>query len=230
MKYIAGLMVGVLSGKAGNTVASRGRFGTYIKTRAMPTNPNTSAQQSVRDTLAAAALQWASLTPTERTSWDTYAGTLTKTNPLGATYVPTGFNEFVGNASNLAIYNGFNSGNPATPIGAAPASIATATLTYVGGTSGSLAYTATPLPASTKLVIECTGPMSPGRKFIRNSDYRQIFITAAAAASPANIFSAWEARYGDSTNYVGKVINFRVYTLNDQGLRSAYTSGFATIS
>jgi hypothetical protein len=230
MKYVPGLMVGQLSGKAGSTVASRGRFGSYFRTRNMPTNPNTLAQQTARDRLSYISKGWSTLTNVERASWDSAAAAIPIADTLGAIYYQSGFDYFCGVNSYLSVYSGANTFSTLLPAAPAPAAIATAALTFVGGTSASLAYTTTPLAAGTKMVIECTAPMSPGRSYIRKSDYRQIFITAAAAASPADIFSAYEARFGDTTSLAGKVVHFRVYALNAEGSRSAFTSGSATIS
>ncbi len=60
----------------------------------------------------------------------------------------------------------------------------------------SVAYTATPLAASTKLQIEATRQVSAGINFLPRSEYKTVLVTAAAAASPANILSAYTAIFG----------------------------------
>lgn len=84
----------------------------------------------------------------------------------------------------------------------------------------SVAYTATPTAALTKLVVEATAQKSAGRNYANKSWYRQIHVSAAAAASPANILSAYNAKFGALIS--GKKIFFRVSEVNSTGQRSAY--------
>jgi hypothetical protein len=81
----------------------------------------------------------------------------------------------------------------------------------------SIAYTATPLPAGSKLIIEATKGMSAGRSFVPRSEYRQIQVSAAAAASPANILAAYTAKFGALV--AGQRIFLRLTVLTSSGLR-----------
>jgi hypothetical protein len=74
-----------------------------------------------------------------------------------------------------------------------PADLATATVTLTAA-AFSVAYTATPLPAGARLFIWVSPQRSAGVKF--NGDYRLLTVTAAAAASPANILAAYTAKFG----------------------------------
>ena len=84
----------------------------------------------------------------------------------------------------------------------------------------SVAYTATPTAAGVKLVIEATAQKPAGRNYANKSWYRLVMVTAAAAASPANILSAYNAKFGPLIS--GKKIFFRFSTVNAAGQRSAY--------
>ena len=83
----------------------------------------------------------------------------------------------------------------------------------------SVAYTATPLAASTKLLVEATKQLSPGVAFMNKTWYKQIYVSAAAAASPANILSAYNAKFGALIS--GKRIGFRLTVLTADGQRSS---------
>lgn len=83
------------SGSAGGLVASRNRYGMYFRARAVPVNPNTTFQQDVRAQLAAFATRWATLTDSERSSWNTYATNTPVTNALGQSVTLTGFLHYV---------------------------------------------------------------------------------------------------------------------------------------
>lgn len=60
----------------------------------------------------------------------------------------------------------------------------------------SVAYTATPLAAGVKLIIFATRGVSAGINFMPKSEFKFIQVSAAAAASPANILTAYTALYG----------------------------------
>jgi hypothetical protein len=82
----------------------------------------------------------------------------------------------------------------------------------------SVAFTATPTAALTKLVIEASPQLSAGINFIKPSMYRQIFVGAAASSSPSNILAAYNAKFGALVS--GKKIFFRLWVVGSTGLRS----------
>jgi len=92
----------------------------------------------------------------------------------------------------------------------------------------SVAYTATPLAASTKLLIECTPQLSAGVTFVGRSKFRQILVSAAAAASPANILSAYNAKFGALVS--GKKIYVRCTAITSDGQRSAPLVSSVTVT
>lgn len=76
--------VASISGSIGGTTFSRNRGGAYMRTRAVPTNPNTAQQQAVRSLVAQLAALWTNvLTAAQRTSWETYAENVLLPNALG---------------------------------------------------------------------------------------------------------------------------------------------------
>jgi hypothetical protein len=83
----------------------------------------------------------------------------------------------------------------------------------------SVAFTATPLAANTKLLIEATKQLSPGVNFMNKTWYKQIMVSAAAAASPANILAAYNARFGALIS--GKRIGLRLTVITADGQRSS---------
>ena len=82
----------------------------------------------------------------------------------------------------------------------------------------SAAYTATPIAALTKIVYEATRPLSAGVTFVPRSEYRQILVTAAAAASPTDLLAAYEAKFGAFT--AGAQIFIRATAIDSVGRRS----------
>ena len=72
------------SGSIGGITVSRNRGGLYFRGRAMPTNPNSPAQQAVRSAAAQLASAWRNvLTADQRAAWDLYAENVELPGPLG---------------------------------------------------------------------------------------------------------------------------------------------------
>lgn len=100
MKWTSSL-VEKAGGKLGLYVALMNRGGMCFRTWVSPSNPNTSAQQGVRATMAELAVAWSdTLTQAQRDAWDVYAATLDYTNTLGVHYTVFGFNAYA--AANAA--------------------------------------------------------------------------------------------------------------------------------
>lgn len=85
----------------------------------------------------------------------------------------------------------------------------------------SVAFTPTPLGASEKIVIQASGPVSPGLTNVPKGRYRTVFVGAAASASPANILSAWESIYGSIATQGGMRVFVRAKIINSDGFAGA---------
>lgn len=200
------------SGSYQGITGSRNRFGQYYRTRAIPVNPNSTAQSNARSRLAQMAEVWDTLTDVARAGWSSLGNSMTRTDSLGQSYTLTGLQAYVSvNCLNLA--NG-NARVDAAPALATPAALTTATITLTNA-AFSIAYTTTPLGAGARLMAFASPQRSNGRSF--ESDYRLIAVSAAAAASPMNIFTAYSARLG--TPVTGNKIFI---------LLQVYTGGFAS--
>src|SRR5258708_36351396 len=114
-----------------------------------------------------------------------------RTDSLGSTYPLQGNQAFVSiNSANAAAGAAQVTDAPAL---LTPASMLTATITLTAA-SFSIAYTTTPLATGVKLFTYVSPQGSPGKNF--QSDMRLLAVSAAAAASPANVFAAYLARFG----------------------------------
>jgi hypothetical protein len=179
------------SGSYQGITSSRNAFGQYVRTRATPVNPNSSFQGVVRARLASNASAWRALTDVQRVGWAALGSGISRTDSLGQTYTLNGFQAYcLVNNNKLAAGDATVSAAPAI---VTPVNIATATLTATNAVL-SLAYTTTPLAASTRMFLYASKCRSAGRNF--ENDYRLISVTAAAAASPNNFFAAYQARLG----------------------------------
>lgn len=194
------------SGSQAGTTSSRNRYGQYRRTRAIPVNPNTGAQGTVRARLSANAAAWRALTSGERAGWTDLGASLTRTDALGQTYTLNGFSAYC-SVNNNRGFTGLAAVSDAPAI-ATPAAIATATLTLTNAAL-SMAYTATPLAAATFLAIFASPQRSAGRSF--EGDYRYIKLSAAAAASPLVALTEYTAKFG--VPVTGNRIFFSLKTL-----------------
>lgn len=116
---------------------------------------------------------------------------MARTDSLGQSYSLTGF------AAYCSVNNNLSQAGSAlisdAPALATPVGLLTMALT-LSSVAFSVAYTTTPLAAGVKLIIRCSPQRSAGRNF--EADFRVITVTAAAAASPANILAAYTAKFG----------------------------------
>lgn len=208
------VLVAPQSGSYAGVTASRNRFGQYIRTRAIPVNPSSSFQNTVRARLATNSAAWRALTAVQRAGWNDLAGSMPRTDSLGQAYTPTGFGAYVGvNNNNVAAGNAVVSDAPAVVTPAA-LTIGTITLTAAAFT---VAYTTTPLPAGARCFAYVSPQVSAGRAF--NGDWRLLQVSAAAAASPVNLFAAYQARLG--TPVVGNRVFIRL---------ECYQTGFRSVA
>lgn len=179
------------SGSYAGLTASRNRFGQYFRSRATPVQPRTVAQLNQRARMTTNAAAWRGLTAAQRAGWADLGLSISRTDSLGQAYTLTGFMAYT-SVNNNKLDAGDAAISDATAI-VTPADLTTATITLTAA-AFSVAYTATPLAAGVRLFIWVSPQRSAGVSF--NGDYRLLTVTAAAAASPANILAAYTAKFG----------------------------------
>jgi hypothetical protein len=116
---------------------------------------------------------------------------MTRSDALGQAYTLTGFQAFCSVNNTLAADGA--AGVTAAPALLTPTALLTGVLTATAATL-SLAYTTTPLGAGVKLAVFASPQRSAGRTF--EGDFRQLLVSAAAAASPLDLFAAYSAKFG----------------------------------
>ena len=179
------------SGSEAALTYSRNRFGQYVRSRSIPVNPKSTQQGTVRARLAANASAWRGLTDLQRAGWLSLGGQMSRTDALGQSYTLNGFQAYCScNNNNVAAGNAVVSAAPAL---ITPDACLTVTPTATAATF-SVAFTPTPPAAGQRVFVYCSPQRSAGRAF--EGDLRLVFVSAAAAASPANVFAAYQARFG----------------------------------
>jgi hypothetical protein len=86
-KVTAGPLAGLISGKVGNVVFARGRYGPYIRSRVIPTLVTSDYTDDVRGRLGTLAAAWGVLDTIEKEAWRTYAATNPIIDRLGASRI-----------------------------------------------------------------------------------------------------------------------------------------------
>lgn len=210
------------SGSIGGTTSSRNRYGQYKRERSIPVNPATSQQGVIRARFGNNSAAWRALTDAQRAGWEALGASIVRTDPLGQSY------DLNGQGAHMMVNNNLldagEAAVTAAPAIVTPGTLLTATITLTAA-SFSIAYTATPLAASTRLFVYASPQRSAGRSF--EGDFRLIHVSAAAAASPADIFSAYQTRLG--TPVVGQRI-FLSLVLHKGGFRGAPLLTSAVVS
>jgi hypothetical protein len=179
------------SGSSAGMTSSRNRFGQYRRTRATPVNPRSASQAQTRSRMSANAALWRTLSGVQRAGWTDLGISMVRSDALGQTYSLTGFQAFCSVNNTLA--SSGTVGILAAPALITPAALLTAILTATAATL-SLAFTGTPLGAGVKIQVFASPQRSAGRQF--EGDFRQVFVGAAASASPSDIFTAYSAKFG----------------------------------
>jgi len=219
MKYTPSGLASEFSGSIGSTTAAHNRFGPYFRTRTIPTNPNTADQQTFRNVLKTASQAWKNLTEAQRSAWSEAAALIQRIDSLGRVYYQTGHQFFVSTCQAIKLYDSTSAfpTDPSTVVTPIDPTSFSATFT-TGGATMDVVFADTPVPATTKLVIEATGLLSAGVNYVGRSKLRILQIFAAAQASPANIKAAYIARYGALT--LGEKIGLRIYEISSTGGRT----------
>jgi len=157
---------GPISGKEGDIVYARNRYGQYTRPLRLPVNPKTEPQETVRTALAILSQRWADLDGDERTGWKAYADNVAIMNRVGQPIHLTAHAMFVRcNLPRLAYVE-----EPATrsdaPTEYSHARLGTPQITFAGST-----FTLVPSPDDDwtddggYLFIYATPPHPPTRNF-----------------------------------------------------------------
>jgi len=203
------------SGSYQGLTASRNRFGQYMRTRAIPVNPNSTQQGVMRGRLGGNSAGYRALTPAQRAGWAALGLLMVRTDSLGQPY------SLQGNQAYISINNNLQDTGEAqisdAPAIATPVTLLTYALTLTAAAL-SLAYTATPLEADTYLLVYASPQRSAGRSF--EGDVRLLKVSTAAQASPLVALTEYTAKFG--VPIVGNRIFFTLVT-STLGFKSAAT-------
>ena len=180
------------SGKRGLNVSQPGQFGQISRTLAIPANPRTDAQMSVRDNLSRVAASWRALTEPQRVEWMEAATAVKSTSRLGQSGNLSGFQLFAKINCTLKQFGGDQVDTP--PVRPQFADLAVQGL-VITNTAGVVALKLTcPTNPGENTIVRGSKPVSQGVEVCK--DFRILGPCPAPADGAADITGLYTARYG----------------------------------
>lgn len=199
-----GMMMTDARGKLGGQVFSKNRGGSYIRTKVTPSNPRSSFQQAIRTLLSSFSQAWSALTDNQRSAWNGAVENWSKTDIFGDIKNPSGKNLFV-RLNTKAVNAGYPSMANVPEKAELPVNDCTGILVDISATTVTL--TGLTGSASARVVVYATPPLTAGTSNAKNK-FRKIYEAVSNAVVPADIFAAYETRFGALA--IGQNVQFQV--------------------
>lgn len=210
MKIKWGALVVDGRNKIGGQVASKNRAGAYMRTKVTPVNPQSSFQLSIRNRFTTLAQAWRGLTQAQRDAWNGAVSDYARTDIFGDLKNPSGSNLYQRLNNNLVLIGEAAIATP--PLPAAVGEVVAESLAAAAGAGTITVTMAGAVPADTTVKVFATAPQSAGKSFIK-SEYRLIGTLAAAAVTPADIKTLYDAKFG-SVGVAGRKIFVKLEAVN----------------
>lgn len=212
IKYSA--LVSDMRNKLNGSVLSKNRYGSYVRNKTTPVNPQSSYQQQARSILATLSSGWRGITEAARASWNALAKELPFTDIFGDIKYLTGSALYVKLNTNL-----INAGQASSPTAPAPVGLpevlleeGTATITAGAITELSVDFNVASMPADHVVAIYATPVIGAGQEFIKNR-LRFVGPLTTITANSGNILALYTARFG-TVMPVGSKIFVRAAVVN----------------
>ena len=186
--------VSEMRGKEAGIIYSRNAYGSYVKQKVSPVNPQTSKQLGQRTLMGNLAQTWAALSAGEKASWTNLGEQVTRVNRFGDTTYYTGFGIYMKLNRNIVLAGGTALDEaptvPEIPVQTITALAADVSSTEINLTMGVTTY------AGFVAQVYMTNNILTGRSFVKNY-YRLITSIASAGATPYNLYTDWNAYFGN---------------------------------
>lgn len=223
IKYSA--LVSDMRGKLNGSVASKNRYGSYLRNKVTPINRNTTFQVAVRAILTLISQAWRSLTEAQRKQWSDAVQNFKGTNIFGDAKILSGSALYAKLNGNLLTIGESQIAVPPMPV-AVPTPNLTAATCDNSSQSVVVEFDAA-IGATETCILEATPPMSAGKSFVK-SEFRIIDLLAAADTSPVTATSAYIAKFGN-VGAVGQKIHFRLTAVSKATGIKGSTSEVSTV-
>lgn len=205
----------------GSTFA-RNRGGSYFRNKTSPVNRQTPAQMALRNAFGSIAQAWQGLTEGERQSWNDAVSDFAYTDQFGDIRNLSGSQLHQKLNQNLAVVG--SAMLTTAPIKVPVFQIGSASVVTSAATQDmDLDLTPGPTPATVKIVVQATRPVSAGRAFLKN-EYRTIHvINGGTSVTALDISTFYAARF--ATYEAGQRIGYRIWVVDtNTGIKSPVTT------
>jgi hypothetical protein len=194
-KYTAGILAGVVSGKVGNVVFSRGRYGPYIRNRMIPTRADSEATRDVRGRLSTLSKAWGVLGASSKVAWKTYAQTHPIVDRLGNSQVLQGSAAFI--QLNARLIQALGTQITLPPVESSPLPVLGLTVTIDIGVGADyiVEWTSGATGVGECVAVWAAVSDSPGRDYYANMK-KLILISGDEQATQLDIETALVERFG----------------------------------
>lgn len=224
IKYSA--LVSDARGKLNGSVASKNRYGNYLRNKITPSNPQTTSQMRFRSLFGSISKNWGALTQSQRNAWDQFAEEHPFNDIFGDSKILQGSAMHQKSNMNLAKVNLPFISVPGEPISLPAIDLITVSLSILPVGTINLLEVDIGFSGQTvedmSIVVYATPPVSAGRSFVKN-DYRLIYSEQPDSAEPGvtmDVTSKYIEKYGHEIRDTDKVF-VRVALLdNSNGLQS----------
>lgn len=208
-KILFTAIVSDMRNKLNGSVFSKNRYGSYVRNKVTPVNPQTSYQQAQRQQLGALSSGWRDLSQAQRDAWIAAAPNFPTTDIFGNTKILSGNALYVALNKNL-----INAGESQITDAPAAASIPTFAVNTVNADSvgGTLTIdvSETSLPSGYDLMVYATPNTGAGISYVKNK--LRFIGTGTVTSGSADIYTAWNTRFGTLT--AGDKITVKVALVN----------------
>ena len=205
IKYSA--LVSDMRNKLNGSVLSKNRYGSYVRNKVTPVNPQTAYQQEVRQRLGSLSQSWRELTVAQRNGWSERAKESPFTDIFGDTKTLDGKAFYIKLNSNLLSIG-------EQPINVAPQMVEMPSFNIIGASAsqaGGVTITTDiqAPPAGFELKVFATPALPAQINFVKNR-YRDIG-TAPLEDGDAILTTQYDARFGAlQTSDIGSRVHYRV--------------------
>lgn len=179
--------------KLNGNVFSKNRYGSYVRNKVTPVNPQTSYQQAQRQMFGSLSAQWRGLTQAQRDAWIAATAAFQRPDIFGRNQKLSGNALFVSLNKNLLNAGGSTIEDAPSPVEIP--TIAISDLTVAAGTPA-VSFTIDPatIPTGFALLVFATPSLSPGKDYVKN---RLRFIgVGTAATGSVDVTDDYTARFG----------------------------------
>ena len=223
MKVKYGTIIVAGSGTINGFVAANNKAGSYLRTKVTPVNPQTIAQNAVRNAFTASSQAWRGLTVAQREAWNSSTGDFMGTDQFGDSRSLSGFQLFTRINNNLRFVGETVITTP--PVPTAVAAFTDLSLAVVKGTDAVTVTFEPAIDAGDKVILSMTAGVSAGKSFVK-SEYRKVDILTSAETSPHVATTEYETKFGD-VPAIGRKVFVKLKTVNKAtGLTGAVITGF----